>query len=186
MESDSLSARRHHCRTLNKLQNNSCNPAAGFCTCLPRRFSPFVFCVHMFRPVACAAVGSLPAVQNPKHLLIFAAGNDGEIVRSTCTVGSPAIGKNVLSVGASSSGDSRWTFTGEDGLARTSILEAGADIDTVAYFSSYGPTTDDRIKPELVAPGDGVRAWGLCTGQSGLARIRSFFVSRAVCTGASP
>lgn len=131
----------------------------------------------MFRPVACAAVGSLPAVQNPEHLLIFAAGNDGDIERSTCTVGSPAIGKNVLSVGASSAGDSRWTFTAEDGDARASFTkEVGADIDTVAFFSSYGPTTDNRIKPELVAPGDGVRAWGgtHSTEQSGLARVRSF------------
>lgn len=32
-----------------------------------------------------------------------------------------------------------------------------ADIDTVSFFSSYGPTPDSRIKPELVAPGEQVR-----------------------------
>jgi hypothetical protein len=42
---------------------------------------------------------------------------------------------------------------------------------TVAYFSSRGPTLDQRIKPDLVAPGDGVhcthtqrRAFGLPMG----------------------
>lgn len=35
--------------------------------------------------------------------------------------------------------------------------EGEADIDTVSYFSSSGPTLDGRIKPEVVAPGDMVR-----------------------------
>ena len=34
-----------------------------------------------------------------------------------------------------------------------------ADIETIAWFSSYGPTVDGRIKPEVVAPGDKVRHW---------------------------
>ncbi|CAM9670039.1 unnamed protein product [Ectocarpus fasciculatus] len=81
-------------------------------------------------------------VSNPENLLIFAAGNDGELRRSTCTMGSPAIAKNVLAVGASTSGDTRLSVT------------AGLGIDTVAVFSSYGPTSDSRIKPEVLAPGD--------------------------------
>lgn len=72
------------------------------------------------------------------------AGNDGELRRSTCTMGSPAIAKNVLAVGASTSGDTRLSVT------------AGLGIDTVAVFSSYGPTSDSRIKPEVLAPGDTV------------------------------
>ena len=35
--------------------------------------------------------------------------------------------------------------------------DAPADIDTVAFYSGYGPTLDKRIKPEVVAPGDRVR-----------------------------
>ncbi|CAB1107200.1 unnamed protein product [Ectocarpus sp. CCAP 1310/34] len=81
--------------------------------------------------------------ENPENLLIFAAGNDGETERSVCTMASPAIGKNVLAVGASTSGDTRVIST-----------EGGAGIDMVADFSSYGFTTDGRIKPEVVAPGD--------------------------------
>ena len=89
-------------------------------------------------------------LQNPEHLLLFAAGNDGDVFRTTCTIGAPGIGKNVLSVGATSSGSTRRPFTPADGGV------GFADIDTVAYFSSYGFTNDDRIKPEVVAPGDQV------------------------------
>ncbi|CAN0481273.1 unnamed protein product, partial [Hapterophycus canaliculatus] len=83
---------------------------------------------------------------NPENLLIFAAGNDGENPEnSVCTIGSPAIAKNVLAVGATSSGETRFNT---DGVY---------DIDHVASFSSWGFTTDGRIKPEVVAPGDMVR-----------------------------
>lgn len=75
-----------------------------------------------------------------------------------CTIGSPAIGKNVLAVGASSSGRTGFTRTNADG-EELAVGDTSADIDTVAFFSSYGPSTDNRIKPEIVAPGDGVRAW---------------------------
>ncbi|CAM9790716.1 unnamed protein product, partial [Ectocarpus fasciculatus] len=83
--------------------------------------------------------------ENAENLLIFAAGNDGEIERSTCTIHTPAIGKNSLAIGASTSGDTRVITT-----------VGGTGIDTVAGFSSWGFTTDDRIKPEVVAPGDQV------------------------------
>ncbi|MHB1319226.1 MAG: S8 family peptidase [Anaerolineae bacterium] len=55
-----------------------------------------------------------------------AAGNDGP---SSYTIGSPGAARRVLTVGAST------------------------DEDTVAPFSSRGPTADSRIKPDLVAPG---------------------------------
>lgn len=58
--------------------------------------------------------------QNPEHLLIFAAGNMGDESRSACTINAPGLGKNVLTVGASSSGAERWTSTAEDGGPRTS------------------------------------------------------------------
>lgn len=68
-------------------------------------------------------------------------------------MGSPAIAKNVLAVGASTSGPGRLTITGDDGDAGDGTNRA-QDIDTMAYFSSYGPSLDGRIKPEVVAPGD--------------------------------
>lgn len=75
--------------------------------------------------------------------MIFAAGNDGENeYGAVCTIGSPALAKNVLAVGATSTGEARLNT---DGIY---------DIDHVASFSSWGFTTDGRIKPEVVAPGD--------------------------------
>ena len=103
-----------------------------------------------------------PPRQNPENLLIFAAGNDGDVNdgRSVCTISSPAITKNVLAVGATSSGESRITLTAADGTTFDGT-NGFADIDTVASFSSYGPTLDNRIKPEIVAPGDMVSAFAL-------------------------
>lgn len=85
--------------------------------------------------------------------MIFAAGNEGEYDRTSCTIGSPAIAKNVLAVGATVSGETRFSVT-------ASLYPETEDVgmDTVAYFSSYGPTADGRIKPEVLAPGDMVSA----------------------------
>lgn len=83
--------------------------------------------------------------QNPENLLLFAAGNDGENqFDAVCTIGSPGIGKNALAVGASSAGETRLNS------------DQNYDIDHVASLSSWGFTTDGRIKPEVVAPGDTV------------------------------
>lgn len=123
--------------------------------------------------------------QNPEHLLLFAIGNDGGLkdipTRKSCTVSSPALAKNVLSVGATGNDPTRIPYTRADGrlayerlglteytpegypwicsapwLGVPSMSDDFADPDTVAYFSSYGPTIDGRIKPEVVAPGDAV------------------------------
>ncbi len=65
-------------------------------------------------------------------LLVFAAGNDGP---GTGSIGSPSTGKNVLSVGAT--------------LRSTSA-------NSMASFSSCGPTADGRIKPDLTMPGSSI------------------------------
>lgn len=105
-------------------------------------------------PLLPLVLSIIPTTQNPENLLIFAAGNSGDTVRSTCTIASPAIAKNVLAVGATTSGSTRLSVTE---VAYPDADTSGADV--VAYFSSWGPTTDDRIKPEVVAPGDMVRAF---------------------------
>jgi hypothetical protein len=67
---------------------------------------------------------------NHKDFLIFvAAGNDGP---GAGTVGSPTTAKNVVSVGATNRGTS---------------------AETLASFSSCGPTEDGRLKPDVTAPG---------------------------------
>jgi hypothetical protein len=59
---------------------------------------------------------------------VIAAGNAGPGAGS---IGSPGVAKNVITVGALGSGNST----------------------TIASFSSRGPTDDNRIKPDIVAPG---------------------------------
>jgi serine protease AprX len=64
-------------------------------------------------------------------VVTVAAGNSGS---SCCTVETPGDAANVITVGASDK---------SDGLAS---------------FSSRGPTTDDRVKPDIVAPGVSIYA----------------------------
>ncbi len=66
-------------------------------------------------------------------LMVIAAGNDG--AEGYYSIGDPAVSKNALTVGASESGADDF------------------DINNVAFFSSLGPTFDNRIKPDVVAPG---------------------------------
>jgi hypothetical protein len=65
-------------------------------------------------------------------LNIMAAGNEGAGAQ---TIGNPAIAKNVITVGATGNGTSS---------------------NTIASFSSRGPTQDNRIKPNICAPGVGL------------------------------
>ncbi|HEX6884140.1 MAG TPA: proprotein convertase P-domain-containing protein [Planctomycetota bacterium] len=81
---------------------------------------------------------------NQELAIVFAAGNSGS---AAGTVNPPGTGKNVLTVGASEN----FRMTGTDGCG---IGNTGADsaMDIIS-FSSRGPTSDARKKPEIVAPG---------------------------------
>ncbi|HDQ99838.1 MAG TPA: hypothetical protein ENN51_06100, partial [candidate division WOR-3 bacterium] len=70
---------------------------------------------------------------NKDFLNIISAGNSGSSPR---TIGNPGLAKNVLTIGA----------TGR-----------GTASNTIAGFSSRGPTQDGRTKPNIVAPG--VNLW---------------------------
>ncbi|GBG77635.1 hypothetical protein CBR_g24081 [Chara braunii] len=82
--------------------------------------------------------------KNEDVLLVFAAGNQGE--NGSSTIASPGLAKNCITVGAS--------YNAKQSFEK---LEGGAaearSIATVAPFSSQGPTTDGRLKPDVVAPG---------------------------------
>ena len=71
------------------------------------------------------------------YILEFSAGNAGP---GTQTIGSPAVGKNVIATGASQ--NNRFEF----------FLYADGQ-EAMADFSSRGPCEDGRIKPDVVAPG---------------------------------
>ena len=65
-------------------------------------------------------------------LIFFAAGNSGP---GTASVGSPSTAKSAMSVGATLRGSS---------------------ANSMASFSSCGPTDDGRIKPEITVPGSSI------------------------------
>ncbi len=73
-------------------------------------------------------------VDNPRFLVLFSAGDLGADGANSVTP--PGTAKNVLTVGASTTGAAGSTPAGE-----------------VPNFSSMGTTLDGRIKPDLVAPG---------------------------------
>ncbi|HRW49789.1 MAG TPA: S8 family serine peptidase [Caldilinea sp.] len=75
--------------------------------------------------------------RNKDYLVLYAAGNSGPGAQ---TVGAPGTAKNVLTVGASENN-------------RPTIDDMSDDPNSMAGFSSRGPTADGRTKPDVVAPG---------------------------------
>lgn len=72
--------------------------------------------------------------QYPDTLILFAAGNNG--MYGPHSVATPSTNKNGICVGAS--------LNKHDSFSK----------DGVAYFSSIGPTFDNRLKPDILAPGN--------------------------------
>ncbi|MGQ9898139.1 MAG: S8 family serine peptidase [Acidobacteriota bacterium] len=99
---------------------------------------------------------------NQQLAMVFAAGNSGP---GPQTVGAPGTAKNVITVGAAenvhshSSANGGNNATGNDGC---NISDAGADsANDIINFSSRGPCTDGRRKPDIVAPGTHVTGMAL-------------------------
>ncbi|GMF40995.1 unnamed protein product [Phytophthora fragariaefolia] len=83
--------------------------------------------------------------ENPDVLVVVAAGNSGEsTITGQRTISSPSGAKNVISVGASLNSAASFPQFGCPNIFNER---------TVAAFSSAGPTTDGRLKPDVVAPG---------------------------------
>lgn len=100
------------------------------------------------------AGSTYPNAGNQEMVIVFAAGNAGP---GLSTVGSPAGGKNVFTIGAAENvlsmtlGNGGNDPAGNDGCA---VDDTGADsANDVIFFSSRGPCVDGRIKPDIVAPG---------------------------------
>lgn len=81
----------------------------------------------------------------PDVLILFSVGNDGE--NGYNTVSSPSTNKNGLSVGASLNSHDSWK------AARSSSINSVYSEASVADFSSKGPTSDRRMKPDVLLPG---------------------------------
>lgn len=75
-------------------------------------------------------------------LIVFSAGNDGDfqVANGKMTVTSPGTAKNCLTIGAS------------ENVRPTAGTNSDNALD-LARFSSRGPTRENRVKPDLVAPG---------------------------------
>ena len=84
--------------------------------------------------------------ENDDFLIMVAAGNSGHD-DTPYTVGSPATAKNIIAVGAHHN-------TG------SSTPKHGLGPSYIADFSSRGPTSDGRTKPDLLAPGKAVLSAG--------------------------
>ncbi len=104
---------------------------------------------------------------NQELSIVFAAGNSGS---AASTVHPPGTAKNIITVGASEN----YRPTGTDGCG---IANTGADsaLDIIS-FSSRGPTSDGRKKPEIVAPGTHIQgAASQATGYNGTGVCNQYF-----------
>ena len=97
---------------------------------------------------------------NPDMLILFAAGNDGEddnadSVVDEGSVSAPGTAKNCLTVGATE--NERPAIPNTYSPTRYGPVIAADrvadDPDGMAAFSSRGPTDENRIKPDVIAPG---------------------------------
>jgi subtilisin-like proprotein convertase family protein len=88
---------------------------------------------------------AVPVAGNQQMVIVFAAGNDGPVAGS---LGAPGTAKNIITAGASEN------VRAIGGADQCGLDDLGADAaGDIASFSSRGPTTDGRRKPDLVAPG---------------------------------
>lgn len=100
------------------------------------------------------AGAAVAAPGNQQMIVVFAAGNAGPGIQ---TIGSPGTAKNVITVGASENVHSHAPTNGGTQVSGADGCQSDdTDADSlhdIADFSSRGPTSDQRSKPELVAPG---------------------------------
>jgi serine protease AprX len=108
---------------------------------------------------------------HPDMLILFSAGNEGvddntDGVIDADSIGSPGTAKNCLTVGASENNRPRGSSP-PPGIDRnwsqqakyqqlTAAGHVSDNVDGMAAFSSRGPTDDQRIKPDVVAPGTNI------------------------------
>jgi len=127
---------------------------------------------------------AVPNAGNQQMVIVFAAGNAGPGAQ---TVGSPGTAKNVICVGAAENVHSHSTANGGNNSAGNdgcSTPDTEADnANDIASFSSRGPCSDGRKKPDLVAPGTHVTG-GVgqsSTNTAGTGSALSCFKATGVC-----
>ena len=121
---------------------------------------------------------SVPATGNQEMTFVFAAGNDGP---NASTVGSPGTAKNIISVGA---GENVQPIGGSDA---SGVSDTGADsANDIIDFSSRGPCSDGRKKPDICAPGTHVSGGvGQVASPSGTGTAIACYTGEGVSGGVS-
>ncbi|MBX3018851.1 MAG: S8 family serine peptidase [Bdellovibrionaceae bacterium] len=109
--------------------------------------------------------------KNPEFLPIFAAGNSGvdknaDGIIDLGSISSPGTSKNSLTVGASENYNLTGGIQAKIGELRSakeswpaepiSSSKLSDDANGISVFSSRGPTSDGRLKPEIVGPGSNI------------------------------
>jgi subtilisin family serine protease len=122
-----------------------------------------------------------PAAGNQQMVIVFAAGNSG--AAGANTVQAPGTAKNVITVGASENVQSFWGLI--TAVSRTMELTA---LLIWPSFSSRGPTSDGRSKPDIVLPGthvSGTVAQNVASPSpvSGNGTVLNCFTAGGVCAG---
>ena len=131
------------------------------------------------------AGAAISATGNQEMVIVFAAGNAGP---SGQTIGSPGTAKNIITVGAAENVHSHATTnggnnsSGYDGCGKSDFDNDSTE--DMATFSSRGPCSDGRQKPDVVAPGShitgGVAQEGPPT-DAGTGNDLSCFMASGVC-----
>lgn len=98
---------------------------------------------------------AVAAPGNQEMVIVFSAGNSGW--SGLGSLGAPGTAKNVFTIGATENVHSYSLANGgndPDGSDGCGMDDTAADsAEDIAEYSSRGPCTDGRIKPDLVAPG---------------------------------
>lgn len=90
-------------------------------------------------------------VQETDYVVIFSAGNSG--ANGSMSLSDPAIAKNVITVGGTQNDLDSLLLVEDPTLQQRATADPGLfGTETLAPWSSRGPTPDGRIKPDIVAP----------------------------------
>jgi hypothetical protein len=114
-------------------------------------------------------------------------GGPGDENDAVSTAVDNATAAGVLSVIAAGNSGAYFTI-GSPGTARTALtVGATDDVDQLAYFSSRGPTTVERlVKPEITAPGVEICAASIANGFPGTECLGTTFFSISGTSMATP